>query len=662
MMGFTFLTVLGFLGLLGIGVLILIYLLKPNYQQKVISSTYVWKLSLKYRRRKVPISKWRNILLILCQFLIVILCSWIMAQPVINRMVHAESAPEGVVIIDTSASMMAQTDGVTRFDRALQYASEYIDQKYDENGLVTIIMAGEDSAKVVGGDEYFRASLTTMMRRDLLREQMYEEKCSYGGCNPESAINMAELILEANPDAEILFLTATEYSYVGCVKIVDVKEANIEWNAAILNCQMTLDENDYLFSVDVACYDREQDVELLIDVMGANNYDESVKENITNLRYTVRCEVDSEGKAIPKTVEFKAEDCGYAGTISTFDYVYIRFAGVNDSFASDNEFYVYGGVREEIRVQLWSDDPNSFFSVSLFDLSADLAATHDIFVTSVRSIDEPAREGFDIYLFEHKIPDNILADGLPTDGVVFLCDPNTTSGISEAAGFTVDSSYEKNFNGEQREVNAGVVHPITQYMRMDRIKLTKYRRITSYDSAIYQEVMSIDGDPLMLVRNEPNCKMLVMAFSVNYSTLPVEYEFPLLIYNMINYFIPLTMDRHVATVGEEMDFYGRGDELYVSGDGLNTVFSEFPNTVAFEKPGTYQFTQHLINGEERTELLYVRITPDESNIFKVVETLTDLGTDAMEEADTKDLLLYFAIALVTFLFVEWWLQSKEYFA
>ena len=43
---------LGLLALLSLVVLLIIYLLKPNYQQKMISSTFVWKLSLKYRKRK----------------------------------------------------------------------------------------------------------------------------------------------------------------------------------------------------------------------------------------------------------------------------------------------------------------------------------------------------------------------------------------------------------------------------------------------------------------------------------------------------------------------------------------------------------------------------------------------------------------------------------
>ena len=66
----SWLTPIGFLGLIGLIILIIIYIIKPNYQNKVISSTFIWKLSLKYTRRKIPISKLRNILLLICQILI----------------------------------------------------------------------------------------------------------------------------------------------------------------------------------------------------------------------------------------------------------------------------------------------------------------------------------------------------------------------------------------------------------------------------------------------------------------------------------------------------------------------------------------------------------------------------------------------------------------
>jgi len=46
------LTPLGLLGLIGVVALIIIYLIRPNYQQKYISSTYIWKLSLKYKKEE----------------------------------------------------------------------------------------------------------------------------------------------------------------------------------------------------------------------------------------------------------------------------------------------------------------------------------------------------------------------------------------------------------------------------------------------------------------------------------------------------------------------------------------------------------------------------------------------------------------------------------
>ena len=79
----TWLLPLGFLGLAGVIALIVIYIIKPNYQNKYISSTYVWRLSLKYRKKRLPLNKLNNILQFLCQCLILTICGLLLAQPVI---------------------------------------------------------------------------------------------------------------------------------------------------------------------------------------------------------------------------------------------------------------------------------------------------------------------------------------------------------------------------------------------------------------------------------------------------------------------------------------------------------------------------------------------------------------------------------------------------
>ena len=100
----TLLTPIGLLGLLGIVALIIIYIIRPNFQQKFITSTYIWKLSLKYRKKRIPINKLRNFLLILCQVLILTGSAMILTQP--NKILQEEiKEPEIIAIIDSSAIM-----------------------------------------------------------------------------------------------------------------------------------------------------------------------------------------------------------------------------------------------------------------------------------------------------------------------------------------------------------------------------------------------------------------------------------------------------------------------------------------------------------------------------------------------------------------------------
>jgi len=96
------LTPLGLLGLISLLILLIIYIIKPNYQQKRISSTFIWKLSLRYRKKKIPISKLRNILIIICQILILTSCAFILAQP--NKVLEMpEKTDELIIVLDASA-------------------------------------------------------------------------------------------------------------------------------------------------------------------------------------------------------------------------------------------------------------------------------------------------------------------------------------------------------------------------------------------------------------------------------------------------------------------------------------------------------------------------------------------------------------------------------
>ena len=138
----TLLSPWGLLGLLGIIALIIIYIIKPNYQQKFISTTYVWKLSLKYRKKRIPISKLRNFLIILCQILIITAGALILAQPNLVLKEQVQEA-EVIAIIDSSASMRAEYEDETRFKRAVDMAMDLAVTTWENDGIVSVIIADD---------------------------------------------------------------------------------------------------------------------------------------------------------------------------------------------------------------------------------------------------------------------------------------------------------------------------------------------------------------------------------------------------------------------------------------------------------------------------------------------------------------------------------------
>ena len=65
----TFLHPLGLLGLIGVPIIILIYVLKNKYVEQIIPTTYIWTLSERFLRRRNPFSKIAGIISLILQLL-----------------------------------------------------------------------------------------------------------------------------------------------------------------------------------------------------------------------------------------------------------------------------------------------------------------------------------------------------------------------------------------------------------------------------------------------------------------------------------------------------------------------------------------------------------------------------------------------------------------
>lgn len=644
---------LGFMGLLGIAVLILIYILKPNYQQKFISSTYVWKLSLKYRKKRIPISRLRNLLIIICQILIITACAMILAEPVIKAEIPEEYS-EKVVVIDASANMRTTYNEETRFERAVSQVKSLAGEVLAEEGNFFTVILADDKAHVVGEERYTAESLKELYAEldELVKPRALQ--CSYGDGDIDGAMALAQYVLEINPQADVMLYTATTYIEHGSVTIVDVSDKRNEWNVGVLDCVVTMEDNSYVFSVDVACYGIDKNLTLYCDIIGANA-DGSTNVDGSTIRLTksdIWCNGDE-----TQTVTFNTRIDDDRG-IGLYSYKEVHiYVKEDDSYAEDNDYYLYGGTRETIKVQYYSSDNNLFFNLVLQNIQDAWASRADIIVDGVRQ-GAPAMEGYDLYIFEHKMPTT-----LPTDGVVLLVDPDIAP---EGSDLTVANG---TVNGEFTFAS-GKEHPLTEYVVAEQIMVTYYKRITSYVG--YEELMYCGGDPVLLVKNEPRSKVVVLSCNLNFSDSSIVVAYPTLMRNIFNYFFPVTIVDsadpdsqelgNVFDIGDTLRLTGRTEQLKLSGENVNQTYESFPCEITFSAPGVYTVTQSLISGKATlTESFYIKTSATQSNIFRVVDSFAAPTIIPIVELEDNSLLVYFAAALVALLFLEWWLQSRENF-
>lgn len=643
------LTPLGLLGLIGLIVLLIIYIIKPNYQNKVISSTFVWHLSLRYRKKKIPINKLRNIILIICQVLIISISAFIIAQPFIPEE-QADTSSEKILIIDASASMLSSSAGQSRVERAVDRALEDAKKALEEKDQkVSVILATDEPRFLVQELGVDQATLVYDALNSIVDPAAEERMFTYSEPDIDGAIKLAEEITAFTPDVEVLLYTDTTYIDKGKINVVNVSEAT-DWNAAILDVRAEIVENWYVFEIDVATYGIDSDVRVFCDIIGVNGEGNGTGSNI-NINTVARCFNGQVTTLRFANYDENATDADPDARPDEIVQVY-SFENINvrvdesDSLALDNVYFLYGGMKPTLKVQYHSARPNNFFSSALMVLRDQLKEDWNMEITEVKKDAKPEIEGFDIYIFEHVVP-----AVLPIDGIVIIMDPDQMP-----AGEMKLSSYWMPFAGSWK-MHAEDPHPIMKNITPENIEVSLYRSVSDYGDFI--PIMSCEDDPVVFIKDEIDSKMVVMNFDIHYSNFSMILEFPIFMHNIFEYFSPTTIKDHVYEINDTVDLNARGDRLYISGPDVNEDVTEFPVQIKVTEPGVYSASQVLINGEESVENFYVKIPANESNTSLSEDVLTNPFYYEDEENNDLDLLLYFAIALVALLFIEWWLKSRE---
>ena len=636
---------LGLLGLIGIIALIIIYIIKPNYQSKFITSTFVWHLSLKYKKKKIPLSTLRNILLFICQVAILTGAAFILARPIVGSDEPQEAA-DIILVIDASASMQTETRQETRLTRAANAALADARVAFENGKKVSVILASETSRFLVQEATADNAELVYNALSDIVR--FPEEYYTFGSADIKGAMAIAEQITAVKEDTAVTLYTDTTYLDTGRVNVYNVADTS-EWNAAILDVRATMVENLYRVEIDVACYGQDTRLAVSCEFINIDGKGDNLLMDMD--AYCSGDEITTIvlGYITEGMSEEEAEWIDEEIFVAEFEQIYVSLTA-NDSFDQDNSFYLFGGKKPTVKIQYYSTAPTTYWRTALDILAAAQQDRVNIEVTEVGTKTgekQVATEGFDIYIFEHTAPAT-----LPDDGIVIYCDPPK---LPAEAGVRFGSKMQA--EGEIF-LSAGENHPITTNMAADKISVTQFTSIVGYDG--YSVLLEYQDYPLLLVKDDVDQKIVLMPFSVQYSNIVALPEFILLFNNIVNHFFPLTISEdYVYEPGDKVALNARAEELEVVGPATNLLLNELPTEIVVKNPGVYTTMQIPISGETVIENFYVKIPSVESDICYEEDKLTTPYFFEVSEENHLDLLFYFALAVVALLFIEWWLKSRE---
>lgn len=673
----TLLKPLGLLGLIGIIMLIIIYIIKPNFQNKFISSTFVWKMSLKYKKKSLPTSKLKDIILIICQFLIVASCAFIIAYPV-KPTVTSGGGSEVVVVLDASASMQTRRDDKTRFDRAVEQAESICSQYIRDGGRVTLIRCGIENEILLNRVEAGAISSVNTVFEDLKSEN----GCSYGAADIDSAMTTAKELISVNPEASVYVITDNTFlSAPETVNIINVADKT-EWNAAILSATSVREEGYYNIYVKVANYGKSKTMTLELNLEGVNPTESTPGESTGNgneVTYSLDC---SAGKTYTvvfcnsKFAESHLSDpengvyyaslasCGWDVSLRSFSSANVSIVGNDevDNYLSDNSYTLPSTSKNVLNVQYYGSLRTKFVETVL-DIVKDsyYKDVWDVNLKSVQPEDTPATTGFDMYVFENYIPDSF-----PTDGAVFLLNPTDASKLRPLG---IELSSAINFEKLTYLSTDIPDHPLLKYTQPDKFGITAFYPMKA--DSTFDVLLSCSGDAVMVAKKpltdeekeagvSDNRKLFVFSSPISYNELAIKAEMVLFMVNAFDYYLPVTVQKSYYSVGEEVSLNCRGDRVEIG----TQVFTSFPSSVKFDLPGSYQVkTVFAAKGNEKdkvvSDTVYVSSPEGESDIFAVRENLIDPYADENGNNDFIDLVFIFAAVLTGLLFAEWLLNLLQ---
>ncbi len=614
----TFLYPLGLLGLIGIPILILIYIIKSKYTEQTIASTYLWELSERFLKRKKRVSRLTGIISLILQILAVTIISLAIAHPIFTV---PNAAHEYCFILDASGSMQMDAAGgkTTRFEAGKKAIADTIDDAVD-GSTYTLIHVG-DATTII---------FEQLEDKDQALMLLEEVEPACGTVDMTAAIGVAQGYFQENNALQAYVVTDTKYESVNNMQLIFVGEA-VD-NYGITN--VTYNHLGSKLTVEGLVTSYESDATVTVGLFLNGSDQASHTQQLTLIQgepggFTLETNVENYSSLNVKILE-------------------------QDGLDLDNQYIVHE-VKSENSYKTLIVGENTFFLKSA--ISSMLNAQIDVITPEEYSDDI---SGYGLYVFDCLQLGETFR--LPTDGTVWLIG---ITGSVEGAGYTVQGEMELK-RAEKLEFSTST-STATQTLLADMmgndIYVTRYIKCGFYRN--FTTLLSYKGSPVIFTgTNEYGTREVVFAFDLHDSNLPMLHDYTALMRNLLNYSFPDMVEKSNYVCGEtaQVNMIANCDSVRVespSGDINYLNVEAASDDIRLTEVGVYTVTMS-VSGTARQFYIWSALNEAERVPAQEAESIGLLGQAGTEGRDGKyDPLTVMFIVLAVIFLADWMVYCYE---
>ncbi|MBQ9773744.1 MAG: BatA and WFA domain-containing protein [Clostridia bacterium] len=609
----SFLYPMGLLGLLGIPILIIVYLIKSKYTEQILPSTYLWRLSERFLKKKKRPSPLAGLISLLLQILVVTAISFAIAHPVYTV---SDAAREYCFVLDASGSMNMESDGKTRFEKGKDRIAELIEESVD-GSVYTLISVGDSSNVLFSRVEEKEEALLLLQ----------EAEPTHTEADTAKALERAQRYFDENPSAKIYFVTDTAYQTHQNVELINVsaKEENL-----------TLDGVAYEIVGDQ------------LHVTGAVIPHGVGKEVVVEL-YLDGGETAVASANIVVGAHDAAEFSMTCDGVENFSSLKVVLQS-EDALALDNESMIFNVKSENTySTLLVSNDP--------FLIEQGLRAWKHTQIHVITPAEYEDQSGYGLYIFDSFSPAQ-----MPRDGTVWLINPD---GTLTGAGFSVQGEVpiEDGAILELSKSSSTQVKKLTQSLGLNDVYVSEYIKCGIYRN--FTTVMSYQGSPVIFAgTNDYGNREVVMAFDLHKSNFTVLPEYLPFVYNLLDYSFPTILEEVSYDCGEELTVNVLPNCESIRMDSpMGEVYyldaSSAVGTIVLNEVGEWRMTM-MVGGTPREFSVYASMAPAETEPQTSAEHFSVTGEAQENYRDgIYDVLMIAFICLAILGIADWMVYCYE---